>query len=292
MCGAYVAKPDAAAESPDVPDGWDEDWSFPGPNPPGYTPVLSIDLSASGSISYDGAASIDASLRDHVTYATVEPLGCSITWTATIGGETVNLRFSGGEDYATSLSSDYSEGDTYWGAEPEIEFELTEDNDGDTIILTATSMVAGQSLSQTSNVEVANTLSATIAIQYELIGGIGEGYYYGTCYIRIDGIPYFTWKGDAKYYVPDHDGWWGLSVIPEDEITLTTLGDTATFELSELRAGEIYEITFSNNYTDCVCKATLTVTVAGEDSVFVKDYDGNPSIEITIDGDTGAVAEA
>ena len=42
MGGAYTAKPGAVAASPDLPDGWPEHWPFPGPNPPGHTPVYGI----------------------------------------------------------------------------------------------------------------------------------------------------------------------------------------------------------------------------------------------------------
>jgi len=36
MPGAYTAKPEADATPPDVPDGWNPDWPYPGPDPPGY----------------------------------------------------------------------------------------------------------------------------------------------------------------------------------------------------------------------------------------------------------------
>ena len=38
MPGAYTAKPDAEEESQELPVGWNDDWPFPGPLPPGYEP--------------------------------------------------------------------------------------------------------------------------------------------------------------------------------------------------------------------------------------------------------------
>lgn len=42
MTGAYTAKPADVADPPDIPDGWNPLWPFPGPNPPGHTPVYGI----------------------------------------------------------------------------------------------------------------------------------------------------------------------------------------------------------------------------------------------------------
>jgi len=172
MGGAYTSTP-IVPTTPDVPDGWNPDWPFGDdgeggryPYPPGYSPVFSLNLSATETIVYDGAATATITLRDHVTYATAEPTGSSITWTATIDGETVNLRFSGGASYASSVSSSYTEGATYWGAEPVIEFELIEENAGDTVMLRAASIVFDYSVAQTVNIEVANVILSGYAYTY------------------------------------------------------------------------------------------------------------------------------
>lgn len=44
MTGAYTAKPEDVAEDPEIPEGWDSNWPFPGPLPPGYSPVYAINF--------------------------------------------------------------------------------------------------------------------------------------------------------------------------------------------------------------------------------------------------------
>lgn len=174
MPGAYVAKPEVVTP-PDVPDGWNPDWPFGDdgeggwyPFPPGYTPVYSLNLSASASMSYDGAASSTVSLRDHVDHGTARPSGCSVTWTATIGGEAINLRFSGETSYASSIVSSYGDIGDYWGAAPEIEFELTEENDGDTVVLLASSTVFGNAVFNTCEINVTVIVLYSISITLQV----------------------------------------------------------------------------------------------------------------------------
>jgi len=69
MAGAYVAKPDVVS-MPDVPPGWNPNWPFPGatdpdypgidpdpffpaPYPPGYTPTLTLVMTATDTIAYE-----------------------------------------------------------------------------------------------------------------------------------------------------------------------------------------------------------------------------------------------
>jgi hypothetical protein len=154
MAGAYVAKPEADVTPPDVPDGWNPDWPHPGPDPPGYTPEYSLALTAPASLSYDDAGTATLNLLDHTTYATDEPRSGAIAWSAAIGANPVSLRFSGGSEYASSIESSYGDIGDYWGAEPEIEFELTEDDIGSTLVLTAQSTVEGQAVSDTATISI------------------------------------------------------------------------------------------------------------------------------------------
>ena len=168
MAGAYVAKPDVVS-MPDVPPGWmapgwpppgatdpdypgiDPDPFFPAPYPPGYTHTLTLVMTATDTIAYDGTATVTGSARDQATYATNEP--SAIRWSATIDGTTVNLRFSGDDDYSSSLSSDVAF-DSYWGAESSIEFELDEDNVGDVVTLTGYYTLDGVTVSQTEDITI------------------------------------------------------------------------------------------------------------------------------------------
>jgi hypothetical protein len=91
MGGAYVAKPDADT-TPDVPEGWNINWTFPGPPlPPGYERDLSLVISANETVVAGQTATATVTLYDHESYATSEPTGL-LTLTGTIedvisGGE-------------------------------------------------------------------------------------------------------------------------------------------------------------------------------------------------------------
>jgi hypothetical protein len=154
MAGAYVAKPDATPDPPDVPPDWNPDWPFPGPFPPGYEPSYSLNVSASESISYSGTLSPTVTLRDHVSYRTGEPLpGATIRWTASLDGESVDLKFDGG-DYASQIVSTYSAVGDYWGAEPDILFDIDETANGKTLTLTATTTIGSNVISRGTEIAV------------------------------------------------------------------------------------------------------------------------------------------
>lgn len=108
MSGAYVAKPDAVIV-PDVPPGWNIDWPFPGPSPPGYTPVYSFPLDAQAAV-VPGVSVVDVTLRalDQGEYGTVEPSG-DITWSAEWQdtGAVVPIRFAGIGDFASEVTQSW-----------------------------------------------------------------------------------------------------------------------------------------------------------------------------------------
>ena len=190
MAGAYTAKPEAD-DTPDVPDGWDVDWPFPGAFPPGYSPVYSIGITGGDYI--DGPFDASVTLYDHVTYATREPAAYVIVWTASIGGDTVQLRFAGDPSYTGSVSSNYiAMGGDFWGATPSLEFETTEDDCGETLTLTATSTVWHETA-------VVGTKEIGISV------GVIDGDSYGT-YNSIFGL-----------------GWYGKVAVSEQFLELALL---------------------------------------------------------------------
>jgi len=157
MSGAYTAKP-AADTTPDVPSGWNIDWPFPGPFPPGYIPELSFIASGPTEIMPDDTASgIEFKLADHDTYVTQEPSE-SLTYTATRKSDSseVQMKFSGGSEFFASLSDSYSDvGDDFWGGTADIIFDIDASDIGDTIVLTATSEPLNQStVTQTHEIDV------------------------------------------------------------------------------------------------------------------------------------------
>lgn len=138
MSGIYVAKP-ATASSPNVPPGWTVGWAFPGPWPPGYIPEFTYNMSTGATYVPGATHAVTATLRDQVTYATKEP-DAGITWKAKIAGTPIQLKFNGETEWSNSLSSDHSSVGDYYGAEPTFLFNVSADQGGAIIVLTAQSI--------------------------------------------------------------------------------------------------------------------------------------------------------
>jgi len=177
MCaGAYVARPAVPPVYPegpptvdDVPPGWNLNWPFPGPYPPGYAPTLTLPMTATETIRFFGTTAITGEFRDNDDFVTNEPDAVIIT--ATIGDVAVNLRFSGDTEYASSISSDSTLGD-YWIINPDIEFELSRRQEGAIVVLTGTSAVDGITVIGEVNVAIylpiySLVMSGPEGIQYD-----------------------------------------------------------------------------------------------------------------------------
>ncbi len=147
MSGSYTAKPPIDV-IPDVPSGWNIIWSYPGPPPPGYTPIYSLTLSAPETIYLtDPTALVSLSLYDHISYATNEPTG-KISWV-------VN------KTYSSSPSSSFSSIEGIYGSSGN--FVFTNLEDGDIIEITATSEAFdGFILSQTVQINVEAGVSVDV----------------------------------------------------------------------------------------------------------------------------------
>jgi len=256
MAGAYVAKPavsTARVEGVDVPLGWNVNWPrpgetditwpgidpdpfFPAPFPPGYSPDYSLAIFGSESIAYDGAASVTGTFRDHLTFATNEP--SPIVWTATITSSptrNVNLRFSGDEEYASSISSDCAF-ETYWGATPDIEFELDEEDTGGTVVLIGRSAVEGVVVGASIEIEVA--LIATITFT----SNVEEHFTWGAV-TEIEGQE----SGEDAYGMVGL-GWPNPDVETEGEISVSSTSFTTTIQVDVFRE-EIYDVCICLLYT-------------------------------------------
>ena len=138
MGGAYTAAPAATVPSTSPP-GWTGGWPFPGPLPPGYTPVYSLIGTAPATMAPGyPVTGVKFILADRDTYATGEPIG-DIVYTAEIEGVTRKLRFSGEGALSNSVTGEYvyvAEDEKY-GSEPEFDFDVTADDDGKILTLTA-----------------------------------------------------------------------------------------------------------------------------------------------------------
>lgn len=162
MGGAYTAVPETDT-TPTRPPGWPIWWPFPGAYPPGYEPDLSMVITAQEFLGFSESIPVTGSLRDQSTYATNEPEDSLILWTAkNSAGETVRLRVSGGGEYFNSRTTAVSLGEVYWGSDVEFEFELEIGDDGDVVTLTGTSVIVGETITQSVDIEIS-------AVQYTLL---------------------------------------------------------------------------------------------------------------------------
>lgn len=168
MSGAYVAKP-ADAVSYDIPPGWDFDWVFPGPHPPGYEPEYTLSLSAPATmVPGTSVGNITSILKDTVEYVTNEP-DAQLFWSAVLSNPgAIGLKFSGGDDYLGSVGQDYSGVGDFWGGEPTFEFDVGLSDVGKTITLTVVSTpFEGHPVSATADITVITEAECEVDLEYE-----------------------------------------------------------------------------------------------------------------------------
>jgi hypothetical protein len=93
-------------------------------------------------------------------------------WSAKIGTTPLNLRLSGDIEYSSSLTFDYASVSGYFGAIDDIEFEISEANDGQTITLSVSSTVDGETYTDTASIVVdADKSYAEILISAVILDG-------------------------------------------------------------------------------------------------------------------------
>jgi len=186
MGGAYTSKPDATT-AVDVPPDWNPEWTHPGPWPPGYTPTLTIVSTGAATIAYNGSINAISTLYDNDSYKTTDP-GESLTYSATMNGAVVGMRWSGGSTYYTTLTQVFADlGSGFYGNDRTIEFDLEESDEERSVIVT----IAGTPFDQS----VSDTVIATIE------AASGTIRFYGTVtYSTGQGVP--NVYVSVNYYVP------------------------------------------------------------------------------------------
>lgn len=276
MSGAYVAKP-ATVTTPAVPPGWNPDWPFPGPWPPGYTPVLTFGIDSGTFYVPESEHAAEATLFDQVTYETAEPEG-TVRWTASINGEVRNLKFSGGESFELSVSSSYASIGNFWGASPTLVFEVGVNDIGETLVLTADSVpFDGFTVVETHSITVVFTAQISAVLTQVLnLGGGGIQHYVIRGRIAADNGASEVEVGQAwlNYHLSS-GGWQAYLDNDAGGITVTNpdvLPNKSTFTVEEFIL-DTYKVTAS-----CLRSAdnassvdlVLTMTINGVDTVYTK----------------------
>ncbi len=114
----------------------------------------SLVLSGPSSRFFSGASDCTVILLANSVSKTAEPISKTITFTATLDGAPLNLRFTGDSTYLSSISSPVADSDGFWQTSISIEWEVTFADDDKIIELTAQGAIAGLSVSDTLNITV------------------------------------------------------------------------------------------------------------------------------------------
>ncbi len=188
-----------------------------------YAYVYSLSLSGDSTIGIDDdeLVSVTVTLRDHDTLKSDAPGVAGLTWTATINGAAIGLRFAVDASYSSSIESEYSDLGDYYGAEEDIEFDLDNDDSGETVVLRVESTVYGNELSDTLGIEVQGdpeyaifsvTFSGDDAPYWD------DGLWDSTSYsasIYIGNSAGFTFAPYASLYLKHNSGTLGGGAQPE-----------------------------------------------------------------------------
>lgn len=175
MGGAYTAQPGPAAV-PNAPTDWNSNWPRTGPDPPGYNPdeedyLLQLEVGNPGHVTVDEPSCYVAAkiYEDDGSFDSVNISNNSyITWYATIDEERILMNINGSWEYEPTTLASYLLGYGTFGANPEITFQVTEDDYDKDIIVDAIATVIRENDSVEESVEVLAdaTVSIPISIPY------------------------------------------------------------------------------------------------------------------------------
>jgi len=311
MAGAYVAKV-ADESSLDVPPGWG-DWSFPGPNPPGYTPDYGIALTVPQYVvPGTQVTGITGKLTDHEDYGTIEPTGSQV-WSATLKstGATVQLKEEPAGGYADSVTKDYSDlGDDFWGNEPSFYFNIGVEHVGDSVVLLVSDGdVFGNAVETEGEIpiaaEVALSPISSIVVALELTGhsiGKPSNPKFRIKVSRTPSPEQVDWPqfGAVKYGDAD-PSWWSDDSTYDDisEFTCTATYTTITATCNSPVEGKVYWITLdANEGGNATVSVTFSATITRDDgskeeaeqSFTIEPYGSNEAAYVYVNVDSRDVS--
>ncbi|KKN46475.1 hypothetical protein LCGC14_0672450 [marine sediment metagenome] len=129
-------------------------------------PDYSLVVTGPAQVLTNAAAACVASFRADGTDKTAEPSTKTITWSATIGGNPVNLRVGSSGGYTATATDDAADSGTYWQASSSLEFDLSTTGSNRTMVVTGAGTIEGLAVNDTANITIPGWPSAEY--QYDI----------------------------------------------------------------------------------------------------------------------------
>ncbi|KKL10824.1 hypothetical protein LCGC14_2551950, partial [marine sediment metagenome] len=117
-------------------------------------PDYSLVVTGPAQVLTNAAAACVASFRADTTDKTAEPSDKTITWSATIDANPIDLRVGSSGGYAATTTDEASDSGTYWQASSSLEFDLSTTSSNRTMIVTGAGIIAGLAVNNTVSITV------------------------------------------------------------------------------------------------------------------------------------------
>ncbi|MEE8207520.1 MAG: hypothetical protein V3T88_00985 [Nitrosomonadaceae bacterium] len=113
-----------------------------------------LNVTGPTTMGFNAAAACVASFRADATSKTAEPTNKTITWSATLDGNPVNLRVGSSGGYAATATDTASDSGTFWEASSSLEFDMSVDVNDRTLVVTGAGTIAGLAVNDTATTTV------------------------------------------------------------------------------------------------------------------------------------------
>lgn len=289
--GAYVAKPAEATTPPDVPPSWDPDWTYPGPDPPGYNVDdgkdyrLTLEVGDPGYVTPDDpeCAVLAKLLEGAGLFNSINIDSSSfIVWTATISSVDVLI------SPLTNIVL-YLLGYGAYGAQPNMVFAITNDDIGSDVIVNATGYIRrnGSAGEEYVTVMATDTIEIPVLNRYKLVLEVGDPEEIDVdnpfCYVKAvitkqDGST--ADDIDATSYVS-----WSASVSESPRTTTPSQSTVEWLNVEETYGANpniYFGVTETDKENDAIVSATAYIVRDGE---YVETISEEETIAIPVVGD-------
>lgn len=104
------------------------------------------------------------------TDKTAEPFNKTITWSATIGGNPIDLRVGSSGGYASTATDTAADNGSFWQASSSLEFDLSTTDSDRTMIVTGAGVIEGLAVNDTASITIPGWPDANYSYNADLDG--------------------------------------------------------------------------------------------------------------------------